>query len=507
MLLPPEVGGVLIIILCHKQHEQAAGTKVFYHEDLETDLEFLRGLSPECCSDLTELSVCLHLHGGYPISAKCIPLSQKQIADWQAAAKHVFSNATLGKLKLDLVCDTGEEDSESTSAILQPLLDFAGVLAECELRLHDKKNSRISKYAEEVALRAKGLDASLRRPFPFMQLPTEIRHEILRYTDLVAPSNQVQWSPSEGFHICRWICCIHDECGFCRNGRCSKCQPLGCLTPEYGWRVARVDFCRLVCSGYSPRCRCWTPPRSLMLVNRTIYQEACDVFYTYNRIIVFPIVLNGNHVTHSSSGNNRRPLRLPISQFILRYRQPSILSRLRCLEIVFPPIDPDAYPEEPHPLYSDWSHAIDLLRIHANVANLKINIHIMFRGSDNWRSQYFVNEMKLANNNTESLFKIHKRLLEPLQALQGMKSFYVHLEWPWHWTLKARQAPGRCLGETRPCGFCKSCLVDKIESWLEQTVMGDEYNSHAIGKSKETPRNWLIKEWKTFVFWDLTRVY
>ncbi|KAI0849485.1 hypothetical protein F5Y00DRAFT_261617 [Daldinia vernicosa] len=457
-----------------------------HHKHLEEDLEFLRGLSPECCSNLTKLSVCLHLHGGYPSSAKCIPLSQKHIADWQAAAKHVLSNATPGKLKLDLVCDTGEEDSESTSAVLQPLLDFAGVLAECELRLHDKQNSRISKYAEEVALRAKGSNASLQRPFPFMQLPPEIRHEILKYTDLVAPMNQVQWSPNDGFHICRWIDCIHDECRDYLKDRCSKCQPLGCLKPEHGWREARVDFCRLVCSGYSPRCRCWTPPRSLMLVNRTMYQEACDVFYNYNRIIVFPIVLHGHHVTHASFGTKRRPIQLPISQFILRYRQPSILSRLRCLEIVFPPIDLDAYLEESNPLYSDWLLAIDILRVHANVSNLKINIHMMFHGSNNWTSDYFVRQMNLSDNNTESLFKIHKRLLEPLQALQNMKSLYVHLEWPWHWNLKGRQAP---------------------ETWLEQTVMGDEYDSHAIGKSDQTPSNWLIREWKTFVYWDLASVY
>lgn len=73
--------------------------------------------------------------------------------------------------------------------------------------------------------------------------------------------------------------------------------------------------------------------------------------------------------------------------------------------------------------------------------------------------------------------------------------------------LSQKQIAGRCLEETRPCGFCKSCLVDKIETWLEQTVMGDKYDSHAIGKSDETPSNWLIKEWKTFVFWNRTRGY
>ncbi|KAK6953638.1 hypothetical protein Daesc_005943 [Daldinia eschscholtzii] len=475
---------------------------VIGNEQLDSALEFLRKLSPQHCSSLTKLFVRLHVHPErYPQGH--VNLSQEHIAAWQDAAKHILSHATPGKLELYLVCDTAEEDSEATSAVLQPLLDFPGVLAECELRLLSERKKHITDLAEELALRIKGIDPNLRKgPFPFMRLPTEIRRQVLRYTDLVVPSNQVQWSPNKGFHICRWGNCIHEECR--PYYLCDKCRPLHCMLQTYRLAEFLGNFCRRVCSGYSPRCQCWETPQALMFVNRTMYQDACDVFYRYNRIIIHPRVLQGHHVTHSTGEGDQCPTSLPVSQFILRYKWPGILSRLRCLEIVFQPINPAAYPEEPDQLYPDWSNAIDLLKTHVNVTNLTIIVHMAFWRSANFRSEYFSERMTSSNNNNEVAFQVHKRLLEPLRVLKDMKRFYVHLEWPWHWSSKANMAPNRCLGR---CGFCTSCRATKIESWLERSVMGDEYNSDVIGKLTQTPSYWLVKDWKNFISWDFSGNY
>ncbi|KAI1464878.1 uncharacterized protein F4812DRAFT_440809 [Daldinia caldariorum] len=378
------------------------------------------------------------------------------------------------------------------SAVLQPLLDFPGVLTQCELRLHRGKESHITEFAEEMARRIKGAPPNIRKkPFPFLKLPPEIRRNILTYTDLVAPGNEVQWNPNLGFHICRWNDCIHGECKMDRA--CNKCCYSSCTPRTPRGFFPLQEICLLYDSGYSPSCKCWYPPGPLMLVSRTMYRDACDVFYGCNRIIIHPAVLRWHWIARSTDDGNACPVQLSVSQFIFRYKWPSILSYLRRLEIVFPPIDADAYPEEPHPLYAEWARVIDLLKAHANVANLTIIIHMAFRQSEDFKSTYFEERMRITGNNNDVAFKVHKRLLEPLRTLNEMKRFYVHLEWPWHWSSKALEHPNECRSR---CGDCTSCRVNVIESWLERSVMGDEYNSDAIGKLTQRPSYWLIKEWK-----------
>ncbi|KAI1801262.1 hypothetical protein F4811DRAFT_535417 [Daldinia bambusicola] len=472
--------------------------------NLDSDLDFLRRLSPRSCSSLSELYIYLHVHLDILPRRDCI-ITQEQIAAWQVTARHILSNATPGKLKLYLICDLAEENSEWMSAALQPLLDFPGVLSECELRLHGDKDSRITEFAEEMARRIKGAPPNIRKgPFPYMKLPTEIRRNILEYTDLVAPGNQVQWNPNKGFHICTWHCCIHEKCVETRV--CDKCCYLGCDPRTSLANNYTGDFCRRYHSCYSPRCKCWNTPKSLMLVNRTMYYDACDVFYRCNRIIIHPAIVSGYYVTHSTHLGNAFPAELSVSQFILRYKYPSILSSLRCLEIVFQPIDADEYPEEPHWLYAQWARAIYVLKAHANIAALTTIIHMGFKHSEDFKSTYFEEQMTLTGNNYDVVFKAHKRLLEPLQLLKEMRNFYVHLEWPWHWSCNAFEHPNKCLRRCRRIE-CPSCHADGIESWLETFVMGDEYNSYVTGKLKEWPSYWLTKEWKTFHFYNWSEAY
>ncbi|KAI8959161.1 hypothetical protein F5Y11DRAFT_362080 [Daldinia sp. FL1419] len=480
-----------ILQTCKTIHDEAKSllleknTIFVDHMYLTSGLEFLCGLSPQHCSSLTRLVVWLHSRYDPPPGR--FGLQQEHIDQWQEAIENILSNTIPGKLKLYLMCDTMEEDMDSTSAVLQPLLDRPGILAECELRLHDKYIKHISDFAKEMALRIKGVDSNPQlQTFPYyMSLPTEIRQRILEYTDLVTPKNEVEWFAATGFQIKRcWGVCPDN----CRGCRYISCFSVADQTPNL--------FCSRMHSSYSPYCECWVSPLPMMLVNHTMYQDACDVFYYHNRVILrCESQQNTKRRMARVSGRLRpRPVLPSVSQFFSRCQWPNVLSRLRSLEIKFDPIARCEYPTPPHRLYTEWSQAIELIKAHVNIAKLEISVYMEFR-NDVYNvndANYFCKKMDRVGNDADYLFNVHKRLLEPFQELQEMKSFYVYLERLWHLPTKDRRILKYGPRNHKKSCVCGDCRVEEVESYLERFVMGDEYDSFAVGKSKQRLSNWLI---------------
>lgn len=475
----------------------AQNTLVVRVEHVETGLAFLRRLPPRHCRELrdlyVELSVDFGPQGNYWGET---PRDQDKFAAWKDAATHVLSNVRPGTLALHLTCDTGE--GQDTLEVLRPLRDAAGCLRDCELRLDAKSNGqpvdaalvcRLSRLAAETAALVTVL-----RPRPtfrhFLRLPVEIRHAILRYTDLVTPYNQVQWSHDRGFSVM--------VRGPCRGSSCPPQRHHGCKfqCPMPLDDGGMQSFCCRWYGAYSPRCRCWTAPQPLMLVCRAMYRDAITVLYSSNRIIVTP------HLPHEQSFDSTNlPFRLDASRFITRHMWPGILDSLRTVELVLPPMEPEFRPHTSRPLYLDWRFAVDHLREHADLRAMTLIIHISLpqpekRGPS--PAALLRRQIMWWGEDTAAVLKSYHRLLTPLEALRGMRRFFVFLEWPWHWTPDSSLP--RYHRYPPQTSDALHATVSRMEIWLEKMVMGAEYNSGVLGKAREVPSFWLQRVWKRGVY-------
>ncbi|KAI1077765.1 hypothetical protein F5B20DRAFT_550308 [Whalleya microplaca] len=470
-------------------------TLVVVHEHVQYGLEFLRRLNPQQCSALTDLYIQLHVEAPvlyddddeFQLSSPPSPLHHALVTFWQVVARHILSHTTPRTLNLRLFCDTGISDT--TSAVLQPLRDFPGVLKDCELQLHHQKgNSHVRAIAWETSTRAKGLNPELwARPFRFFNLPAEIRRRILEYSDLVTPYKEVYWSATRGFRIATATTrCGGDDCdAHLHRG----CRFLSCAQPYSA--VTGYICCRRR-SGYSSRCQCWIAPRALFLVNRNLYQEALQVLYSCNRVIVVPSEGLRPCMTPDNTAT-----RLDASRFITRHMWPDALHYLRTIEFVFPAIDP-ASDVSSAPYYLDFCFAIDHLKAHADIPKLAIVVNITVTSSVIEGDREWIHRELIKSAGDEALaLRAHAQLIGHLKTLRGMRRFFVHLEWAWHWSVD----------HPRVGSYGHSNLdmeVNAMESWLEKMVMGDDYNGESAGKTSESPSIWLYAVWNTLehVWWS-----
>ncbi|KAI3319637.1 hypothetical protein HD806DRAFT_508632 [Xylariaceae sp. AK1471] len=485
---------------------------VVLHDNVEDGLSTVRRMTQEQCHNLRDLYVHLHVKGSDPHET----LSSQRIAAWRETARHVLSRVSPGTLSLHLICDTGY--SEETHAVLEPLLAFAGTLKACELRLGSKRDSYLVNFAHETVARieARNYALSLRnKPFRFLDLPAELRLHVLRYTDLVTPYNEVEWNPQQGFRVLDPTLHAHHvkpHADLCRDieNRLYKgvenpfggtlyrsCRFFRCK-PDSAWETG--DFCGRSRSAYSPACQCWILPGPLMVVCRTMYAHAIEILYSCNRIVLTP-PYSPNRFSVIPSGNNyeirlspdRSPPRLDAARFITRHMWPrQALQHLRCLEIVLPKLDPLFCPDPSSPLYLDWRFAIDHLKAHANLSVLTIIVHFSLDNRDRPPWFGYSERTRKWGRGREGMMRPHMRLLTPLQAMRQTERLFIHLEWLWRWKPYKHKFwidwYGSCL-EGRENEF-----FTDIETWLEHIVMGDEYDSLAVGKAEERPSEWLKKE-------------
>ncbi|KAI8961183.1 hypothetical protein F5Y11DRAFT_237946 [Daldinia sp. FL1419] len=447
---------------------------------LDDGLRILRNLTPHACNNLTNLYVHLHISkarcsGMHPYyhSFKVSPV-RKRLAAWQQAANHVLRHSNPRKLRLHIICDDSEE--HGLPGVLEPLRASPGRLKDCALRLHGKRDKRLFEMARQV-VETVSLEAPKcpEKPFRFLDLPPELQISILKYTDLVTPANEVRWNTPRGFYfeyVSDEFADEHDHrvLPWCEDYH----SELGC-------------FCMRCHSSYSSRCRCWHPPRAFFLVNRAMYDAARTVFYSCNRVIISPLagILYG-----------RSPLLAGLEAciFVTKFLRPDTLSYLRYLELVCSPFETDEAleslaPPEPQ-VYDHWQRIIDFLNSYANLPALTIAVYMTrfepsrFGISDTnggVTRQVFEEGVIAMEKHKDLALRTYLDILLPFQSLTRIGRFFVFIEWAGRYWLGGTQK----LQETK-------YRLSAMERWLEQRVMGSEYESRALGKENVEPSNWLV---------------
>jgi hypothetical protein len=103
------------------------------------------------------------------------------------------------RLQLHFFCDV--DDLEAGMRAVEPFLSMP-TLADCSIRLGQKANLALQDLARKTATGAVGCYSDEpRSPFRFLDLPQELRLQILEYTDLVTPLCEVERNPKSGFYV------------------------------------------------------------------------------------------------------------------------------------------------------------------------------------------------------------------------------------------------------------------------------------------------------------------
>ncbi|KAI0888586.1 uncharacterized protein GGS22DRAFT_184165 [Annulohypoxylon maeteangense] len=177
---------------------------------------------------------------------------------------------------------------------------------------------------------------------------------------------------------------------------------------------------------------------------------------------------------------------------------PDVLHDIRSIEFVLPAISPTCSTVRNELFYLDLCFAIDHLKAHADMPILTIIVNVNSVPSiTNGDREWFYEELVNQRRDKAQVFQAFVQLLNCLKPLRSMRSFFVHIEWATHWSV---EHPRIGLSEHDDLDL----RMNEMESWLEKMVMGDEYDSEAMGKLKRQPSIWLYVVWATLsqVWWS-----
>ena len=436
-------------------------------------LRALRNLTPHSLSALVHLVVhlnvtsceigepCCKAHPGYrrnydqhdkPLVASSRS-ARAILCEWQSTAAYIMTHINSSKLQLHFICDV--EDLELALQAVEPLLNTR-TLANCAIRLGRQPNPLLQHLACKTAIQAMGHPSHhTESPFRFLDLPKELRLQILEYTDLVTPLCEVEWNPEKRFFLrySTWRCGGSWDCPphlhrACRFRNCWEYTNIG-------------SFCRRTHAAFSSNCHCWSPPSSLFLVCRALLEDAQAVFWMRNRFVITP-----------SAGCNRvattTPTRLEVSIFLMDVVPSRSLRFLRYLEVVFPPFEED-YIRPHEPAYQEWLRTIDHIKEQLCLPLLTLRIYMADRLPNGDGVTPF--RARTTQEQAVMIFMMYSRTLRPFSKLNGLKRFFVHLAWPftWYWTERLRS----------------------VEQRYERLVMGSRYDSVCLQKGEQVNSQWL----------------
>lgn len=432
-------------------------------------------------------------------------------------ARHILEHITPSRLRLLFTCDVDE--LRTAHQVLKPLQQVRN-LRDCAIQLHQVPNTLLQDFAHKVAIQAIRLQTFTRSdhvPFRFLDLPYEVRHQILSYTDLITPLNEVNWSPKEDFHLrysqntCNGaisndvsICPLpfHNACDL-RDCRKLPPRELGC-------------FCRRYHAAYISKYQCWSPPRGLFRVCRIVREDALAVFFKGNKFIIMPS--NDPHVPLSST-----PARLHVSIFLIDTVPRQALQHLRSLELVFPPLvyeNAAGFLNFKRNAYQEWMRtvqtmkakcSVDLLTVRIYIGNFAgYNIHAMrntpFGMTDERESALLeaymrtlspfllLNKRQGPSQDGSTLLKIAeinpKHKLSALESLnipaKRLHRLFLHAAWPTRRTWFVMNRP-----------FTTDQETSAFEQMCERRIMRDDtYDSERLGKHDEEKSQWLLKAWR-----------
>lgn len=223
-------------------------------------------------------------------------------------------------------------------------------------------------------------------------------------------------------------------------------------------------------------CRCWRPPIPLFLVCKALRDDAQDVFFIQNRFIIAPIDGYGNPAKTVLE-------RFEASIFLQDIMPIRFLSRLKFLEIVFPPLDEEYISPRGLALH-DWDNTIDNIKDKLDPPNLTLRVYF----ADFYTITYTtpLHRQLTRAEGIAKVVKAYMRMIRPFKVFKenGLQIFFLHAAWPWSWTLEGIN--------TR---IQKNYIVENdisiIERRLEKNVMGKDYDSEHLGKHGLEKNQWL----------------
>jgi len=261
--------------------------------------------------------------------------------------------------------------------------------------------------------------------FRFLDLPTELRRQILWHTDLVAPAN-LHWcqfyTRFSVLRINQWEERHHRCCMRCTDAAETCCCP-----------VNHAAFS-------STPCICWRFPLPLFLVSKWFHKEATALFFSANTFVLWGESWNGFHNHHSDPDLVHEPLPLNLFQRI----QPPGLTHLRSIRFHF--IGEELLPR--------WRDMAAYMSRHLATSHLTIALE---RTADDALSTF-------GDNMTEDEIFAHFRdIAAAFQFPAPLRDFFMHIAF----------APEDGVAEE---------VCEAWEARLERQVMGEGYDAEARGK-------------------------
>ncbi|KAJ8068133.1 hypothetical protein OCU04_003704 [Sclerotinia nivalis] len=400
------------------------------------------------------------------------------VVEWQRAGRYIASCIKPSVLKLYFTCDV--ENLEVGQRVVDPFRSMP-TLADCSIGLSQGHHALLRSLAVETAIRAKRWRTAPQDDEPtfrFMDLPQELRLQVLKYTDLVTPLKEVEWNPRDNFYLhyrstrCLKICGEYDMCG-------DQKQHYGCQFRDC-WETERDFgcFCPRYHASYSSRCHCWRQPTPLFLVCRALYEDARAVFFSMNHFVITPMT--------GCTEPAETPDHLETLIFLKDALPPASLQYLKSLEIVFPPFRDD-YLMPHEPAYDQWLQAIDYM-CQLNLPILSLAVSMAGPLDERWVSGEHFRAMMSAEQ-AHAIIQVYFRIIQPLSKLRqnGLQAFFLTLASP------LANSTGMCTRHGQELLHCKGfekSIIRKAKQ-AEQMVMGEDYDSAMVQDRAHGESQWL----------------
>jgi hypothetical protein len=462
--------------------------QVTFHE--EESLQFLLHLTPTSLRHVKDLTVLLAVfppdedehcrescgcwHGPLPtiwIVDGATLEGKALLTEWEKTVEHIAQHVKPSTLRLNLICDV--EDIETAQQVVQPLSQLPTLL-DCSIRFNFVPEPDLQTLARSTAIRLMGhSEASHETAFRFMDLPVELRLQILENTDLVTPLREVEWNPTDNFYL-----------RYCER----QCVCCGCPVQKphrYCWQYVKAGcFCHRYHAAYTQHCKCWAPPIALFLVCRSMRFEAQNIFFSQNRFIIMP---PGGYLTELEDCTYTR---LPAARFLTEVVPSHALAHIRFLEIQFSPYDVNGVTFD-GAMSEDWERTLQALGHSLNYGSLTVRVYCAKFPSNRQAAPHERIRPRTSGHTDDSGSIIMSRyvtLLKPFINFRrrGLRRFFVYASWPCELAPFGRAKPVQT-PDTRDRRYEET---QKMNKKLERKVMGNCYDSVAVGKEEVSWSQW-----------------
>jgi hypothetical protein len=357
------------------------------------------------------------------------------LIEWNTTAEYLSKHITPSQLALVFVCDV--QDSDAARLAVEPFFSITE-LASCQIRL--ARENTFKSLAEEAATTATRRSSIRSAPFNFLRLPPELQLAILRLTDLVTPRCEVEVN-IHGKYKLTYV----DP-----DPRNNVTRHEYAAKFSYCSKEDNICLCRRFHSAFSD-CRCWTSPKSLFLVCKSMREMASETFFSRNRFIIVP---SGERYIHP-----RAPLvfdQFPASIFFQRAQQQNTLHFLRLIDIPLPTYRVE-YHQPTEEAFSEWHKTMERIRVKNYLSGTIITIFLGYGATT---------EHVLTKPDN-----IYYRFCEPFIPV-GLRKFYVHTAQSFVWHANDHHHTQWSTSEQTK----HEALL--MEDDLEKLVMGKEYSSN-----------------------------